>query len=231
MPKRRYARRRFRRKRTYKRKKRNYRVARPRYTPSGTQPYRTFKFRICQAGVMASQAGLLVGREFSCNSLFNPTKSSLINPQPMGFDQASQLFQHYTVIGSKAMVSFTPTTTSPADQAWCGIHLTDEPENTEYVSYTGYIEAQKGTYTNVMQPRNAPKMLTCTFSPKSWFNITDIKDNKDLGAPMAENPDRQCFFKLWYQPTSTDNIRKAMNFTITIDYIAVLSDPVELSRS
>ncbi len=230
--KRSYARRRrSRRKRTYKKRRRNY-VSR--FVPSGIPASRVSRMRFVHSANLLSAGDTLVSTDISANSIYNPLLTSLNNKQPLGFDQMSTLFNRYMVVGSRARVIFNQQAdTRVAWNCWVGVHLTDADQLVPYTNHEGYIEAKKGTYTQLISQRNQARTLYCNFSPKGWFNVTDLKDNAELGSVVTGNPEKQAQFHLWQQHinSETTSQRNEVQYTIIIDYMVLWSEPAEIARS
>jgi len=230
MPKRRrYGRRKRKRRRTFKRKRR-YRVSR--YVPSGIQTNRVVRMRFCHAGDLISQGDILVANSIRANDINNPLALSSIQPSYMGHDQLKEQYNRYMVVGSRARVIFNQQTdVGVGSNAWCGVHLSDDPTSA-YTRFQDYITARKGTQVQLVAQRNQTRTTYCNYSAKGWFNVTNVKDNQDLGAPMERPPNKLCHFIVWKQNINagiTD--QKDIAYTIIIDAFVVLSDPRELTPS
>lgn len=215
------------RKRPYTRRKKYTLTRRPARrwdsanTASGVPKTRTCKLRYCENFVLQNVSGALNSLPFRANSIFDPNVA-FGGHQPMGRDIWAQLYKEYCVLGAKITLycgsdnGTVPMTT--------GVSVNSNT-NPLYSETTSYVESKTGQWVQLMDNRNAKRICT-TYSAKKYWNLTDVKDNREeIGAPMASNPAKECFFVIWAQPndrTSTNITR----YTVVIDYIVSFSDPV-----
>lgn len=190
-------------------------------TVSGVPKTRTCKLRYCDNLVIQNVAGALNSVAFRANSIFDPN-AQLGGHQPMGRDIWAQLYQEYVVLGAKITLyagsdqSQIPVTT--------GVTLNTNT-NPLYTETTSYMESKTGQWVQLMDNRNA-KRISTTYSPRKYWNIKDVNDNREeIGAPMTNNPAKQAFFVIWCQP----NDRVSTNltrYTVVIDYLVQFSEPI-----
>jgi len=230
MPKRRrYARRRRRKRRALKRRRR-YKASR--YVPSGIQSNRVVRMRFVHAGDLISQGDILVANAIRANDINNPLALTTIQPSYMGHDQLKQQYNRYLVVGSRARVVFNQQTdVGVGSNAWCGVHLSDDP-SAAYTRFQDFMMAKKGKQVQLVAQRNQTRTVSCNYSAKGWWNVSDVRDNQDLGASMERPPNKICHYIVWKQNINagiTD--QKDIAYTLIIDAFVVLSDPKELAPS
>lgn len=168
---------------------------------------------------------------FRANSLFDPNFTST-GHQPLGFDQWSIFYDHYTVIGSKITAQFLSTTSTPTTgAAVCGIRLADSVSTVADV--TTAMEQGTSNY-RIMTNANASGKVTLTkgFSAKKFFGLKDVKDNRGiLGASMTTNPPEDAYFQVFVGPTELSQDLGDINIIVTIEYIAKLTERKTLVQS
>lgn len=227
MPKRKYARSKKRgsRKRSYRKRYRRKRLT-ARGVPSGMPTTRIAKLRYCDTFALTSTSGVLISRVFGCNNIFDPDVTGG-GHQPMGHDTWATLYNHYTVIGSKMMISVAPSSGNNSP-GMVGIYITDGAA-VPYTSAAEFREARKGGMRS-MDPNQKTVRMAAKFSPKKFFNITDMKDNTTrVGAAIGANPLEQAYYNIWYQ--TLDASSGGIYVNLTIDYLVVFGEPKDLSQS
>ena len=190
----------------------------------GMPPVRRANLRIAYAFNLTSTGGALASQAHSANDLFDPT-TTVGTRKPMGFNNWADLYRDYVVVGSKIIVR--PVHVSGASSynpAIAGIILA-ETTTMPYNDYQGNLESRKGP-TQIMRTNSGyvVKDLTCKFSAKKFFNISDIKDNQErIGATTSATPTDQAFFIVWYQTLNAST--QESTFVVECDYIVEFSQP------
>lgn len=218
----------YRKKRTYKKKKKVARrrkayMSRHMGSPSGMPAVKLARLRYSQrvAVVSSTTIGTYV---FRANSCFDPDYTGA-GHQPMGFDEWSALYNSYTVLGSKINASWMIGSNR---SCIIGIHLSDGPAPA-YTAYSSYIESRKGTHKVVSDPDRAYRTVS-KFSAKRFFNVSDVKDNDELSAAVADDPSKLAYYVLWSQ--DEDGSSSLTNYVlVTIDYIVAFRNPKDLIPS
>ena len=119
-------------KRRYKRRRRVYRLKRKRYRKArnlvlgGFPKTKIVKLRYVQEITLNSASGVYDVHSFRANSLFDPDYNG-VGHQPSNFDRWMEIYNHYTVVGSKITAKYMPST-NPSSNAggYFGIMLTDD---------------------------------------------------------------------------------------------------------
>lgn len=220
----------YRRKYRKKRKKKTYRRRRRRLTsmsvPSGMSTQKVAKLRYVATTNITSTAGILNSQVFRANSIFDPDFTG-IGTQPMGHDQWEVLFNRYKVLGARISLNIIPSTANTTN-GMVGVYLTDSATS-PYNNPRGFIEARKGMYRNVLSKNNKTAPMHQNFSAKRFFNVTDVKDNQNIGADFGTNPPQEAYFNIWY-----DDIEAGTSTVLivsTIEYIVSFSEPKDLVQS
>lgn len=136
-------------------------------------------------------SGVGVQHRFRANSLFDPDFDGL-GRQPRGFDQLASIYDHYTVIGSKLVVSFNQDTdTIQNTGVYCFCNLQDTAQ--ALPSLVDMAEARKSNlkYMPRWTQGSKPATLVETYSPHRMFGIPkkdSIISNSRLTAQVLSNP-------------------------------------------
>lgn len=228
----------------YERKSRRYKKRRPqrrrRRNRSGTistlstnsQPFPASylcKHRYVETFTLDPTFGTPSHAIYSCNGLFDPT-TAVGGHQPLGFDQMTQLYDHYTVLGAKATIRFFSGDDATSGSNMCYAYVNDD--STPITTYDTVMEQNKG----VVKPlTSANAAQTCTivqkFSAKKFFGVTDIKDNSQLKGSSGANPVDGAFFIIGAQGIASSIDPTTVYCNITIDYITLWSERHDLAQS
>ncbi len=221
------------RKRRYSKKRRKGKRFRRRFRRRKYTRYRSLpairtkarvRFRYSDFDIkLESNFGALVGHAFCANGCYDPDISG-VGHQPYGWDQWAPYFGQYVVTGSKMKAYIT---TDGTVNGTCGIYLDDN--NVVPPSTSGMIESRRGTFSIINQQRSSAKVRS-VYSPRRFYNITDIKDNIDrLGSAVSANPTEKSFYVVWFQTEA--GFSASIHMIIIIDYIVDFSQPVTVNQS
>lgn len=155
--------------------------------------------------------------------------------QPLGFDQWMLVYDHYTVIGSKCTVQAVPIIPSTLEPGFFGIILDDNSSGATYTTSQQIIESKQGGNHRIYGAlgttgKNNPK-ITKTFSAKKFFGKNAGIVNSSLYRGSASsNPSEEASFGIW-AGTVAGNDPGNYTFLVTLEYIAVFSEPKFLAQS
>ena len=195
-------------------------------TLSGMPGQRLVCQRYADSHSLTSTTGILNEFHIGANNAFDPYGGSG-GHQPMGYDQMAALYNHYVVLGSKLVCTFSATSTSSSLAV--GAYLSDDLV-TLYLKHRTYKEAKRGQQKIIVNQR-FPTYLRCKYSAKKFHGVKDVKDNiTTLGARVDQNPTEVAVYHVYAQ--AMDGISTATVFvTYYIDYIIAFSEPVDLQPS
>lgn len=194
---------------------------------SGMPKTRRVKQRYNEVVSVTSTVGGLGTYVYRANSCFDPNLTGT-GHQPMGFDQMSALYNHYTVIKSKIAVNVMDAAAVSTTSSICGVHLSDDT-STPYSNHAGYIEAQKGSWQTRLLRSTTSAPLRTSFDAAQFFDVKDVKDNESLGAAVNANPTEQADYIVWYQTLDSTTNTAVLN--VVIDYWVEFSEPADLGQS
>lgn len=224
------------RKPAYKRKQKSGYARRSKYirkapimsVPSGMPLQRRARLRYVDTVELNGLNGNLGVTLFRANSCFDPD-FSLGGHQPLGYDEWSNLFNHYCVIGSKISCSISPASVEPEGSYITGVYLSDA-STVPYATFRGFIEAKKGTWRRSTNQNHVMRTKS-HYGAKKFFSITDVKDNtKRIGAQVTANPTDDAFFIVWIQAAAEAGSIETL-VTIVMDFIVDFSEPKDLTTS
>lgn len=150
---------------------------------------------------------------FIANGLFDPDSTG-IGHQPMWFDNYSNLYNRYTVIGSKITAVFAPVTTS--NNQVVGIVCDDNTSISTTVE--ALLEQSNGVSMLTGMPGSQPVAMTATFEPLEAFGV-DTKDDGASSTAVSANPTEQWTFAVWNAAadgttTVTCNVKVEIEYTV-----------------
>lgn len=185
-----------------------------------------FTHKYVEGFSLASTAGSLSTFTISANGMYDPNVSG-VGHQPMYFDQAVALYNHYTVIASKITATCVPANTSTA--SFCvGILKNDDTT----VTGTNFITLNENTgssYKYMPAGSQTVAILNSTFSSKKVFGPGTLA-NSNLRGNASTNPTEQHYFTVYGQPldlTATGTVY----CEIQIDYIAIWTELIDVAGS
>lgn len=239
MPRRSFKPKRF-RKRTYSTKSRRAaRVARAR---RGRRRYQTkllrgpvnptcvAKLRYCTNVTISPTAGLMKYHQFRANDLYDPDVTGT-GHQPMGFDEIMVNYNHFTVVGSKLNAQFNGGTVGYL----AAIALYSGVSDTTLVP-SEVKERQRTKWRFIPNnggDRPTRVSLTKKFSAKKYFHVKAIIGESQYKGTNSGSPTEQAYFTVYAGPDDdggTTNIG-SVSVSITIEYIAVFSEPKAIGQS
>lgn len=222
-------------KRNYTRRRRVRRRRRVKKLPLGGFPKnKLVKMRyVTEAVVQCS--GLSSSHTFSANGLYDPDITGS-GHQPKAFDQWMAIYNHYNVVGSKINVKLAST--HGADNFIWGVTRTPVASqmNNKLLTYCLENRYNRGYRTIGSQYNNSGQRAltnvpqTARYSQKSQFGRNSTVKG-DLTGNNAANPTEQQCFELWIAPVNNVAATQTASFIVTIDYIALLTEPRILAQS
>lgn len=171
-------------------------------------------------------AGTLDSFVFNMASLYDPNYTG-VGHQPMGFDQIMPLYDHFVVIGSKAVVTicgsggFTVPTYVVANL--CG--AVTVPSSCEQA-----IE-QNTSSSCILGQNNNVQRLNISYSPKKFLGISKPLSADKLQGTISANPTDGAFLVLSAQAVDGSSDPGVINLNVTIEYVAVFIEPLLLAQS
>lgn len=168
---------------------------------------------------------------FSCNSLFDPNASG-VGHQPYGFDQWMTFYHRYCVIGAKITVDFF-TNSSVSTTANCHVGVRVDQDLVSTLDRQLLLEKGSNRYRTLSTSTSGKSTVsvTKTFSAKKFFGVNNITDGIAYKGTDATSPSSQAYFSVYAAPIFSSQDLSSINCLATIEYIALLSEPIDLPGS
>jgi len=220
-------------KRTFRKKKVNIYRKKRNYIPVGFPKSNLVKLRYVDYCSLNPGVGTIAQHIFKANGLYDPNTTG-VGHQPMGFDQWSLFYNHYTVIGSKITATFnTPSTAFTG--LLIGINLNDDVNMSTdalTVMEQGLTKYRLGNFNTTAGGGNG-LTISRTFSNKKFFKIKNPSDNINrTGAPITADPTELANYIIFFgAPPGDTTDFTSLNAVIKIEYIVIFSEPRDLSQS
>lgn len=173
-------------------------------------------------------AGQLKAFAWRANGMYAP---SLLTGghQPMYFDQYSALYNHFCVIGSKALITISHISEADNPHTFRICAFLDDNNTLSATSLDGVAEATQARRSkHVVAEQGTPTYVKSTFSAKRVFGGS-ILGNKALTGTAAADPTELSYHVLAMEATPT----LTANFvcTVEIEYIAIWTELKEVAQS
>lgn len=180
-------------------------------------------------------SGLSKSYNFRANGMFDPDYSG-VGHQPKAFDQWMLIYNHFNVVGSKINVKLAST--HGADNFIWGVTRTPtyDQMNGKLLSYCLENRYNKGyktigsSYNMSGQRALANTTQIARYSQKSQFGRNSAQ-KEDLTGSATADPIEQQFFEVWIAPVNNVSATQTASFIVTIDYLALLTEPRVLAQS
>lgn len=209
--------------------------------PRGVSTYQNIsplqRFRYCDAFTLTPPVGGgPIGIVFSANSCYSPYVSGGANTsahQPLRYDQMSTFYRTCTVLSSRIRIESVGqgNTTQNLPSMVAMLEL-DNVSNPSVINYQQDIEQGRTKWRVINNSDDVHWKLSKGFSAKKWFKLSSIKDNQSsVGAYFNQSPTRQAFYIFYIQSLPGATATIAGQFLVTIDYLSLWSEPVDLAVS
>jgi len=180
-------------------------------------------------------SGLSKSYNFRANGMFDPDKTG-IGHQPKAFDQWMLIYNHYNVVGSK--INCKLASSHGADNFIWGVTRTptyDQMDN-KLLTYCLENRYNKGyrtigsSYNMSGQRALSNTAQSCKYSQKSQFGKNSAQ-KENLTGSATTDPTEEQFFEVWIAPINNVASAQTASFIVTIDYLALLTEPRVLAQS
>lgn len=218
-------------------RKRQTKLRRYRSLPLGGVPDKMLvRLRYVQQVTLNPGVGGIAYNAFRANSLFDPDKTG-VGHQPSNFDWLKQMYDRYTVIGAKCTTYHVALATGdsiPGTMALCLSEDGDKLSGSHAVGgIQGVLEQPKlrASWKTVGIHDGSDTKLVRYFSAKKFFGVKDVVGIRPYTADTASNPAQEAFFEVGLMSSDDSNDPGSMNFNVEIEYLAVMSSPLEQTYS
>lgn len=173
-------------------------------------------------------AATLQHYNYRCNSIFDPNSTGG-GHQPLGHDQLADLYQHYTVIGSKIYLRALNKNTGDGSVVGVGII----PSTSHSTSLAEWVEQpqRKTRMLGEFTSGNNVGYLKMGWSAKKQLGVTNPVGDDTLRAAFGSNPTEQSYFDIIAAETTYGAYGGTVVFDVFIKYIVVCTEPKTLALS
>lgn len=169
---------------------------------------------------------LPVSHIFSVNGLFDPDVTG-IGTQPVGFDQMTPLFDHYTVIYANVTIDFVASGQASGTGAVVGVRVQDNTATSTDVMLLTTGDATTG----IVSPAEDRVQLTRSVNLSKFLGRPHILSEDDCRGSSTSNPQEQAFFQVFAFPFPSGGNIPLINTFVRIDYVAIWTEPRSLGES
>lgn len=186
--------------------------------------------------------GALAQYVFNANDMRDPNATG-IGHQPRGFDEAMLGYEHFTVVGSKITAAIVPQISGqvqdtqtpfvwginvcPVSALGGGVSTVDEILETKDAK--GYRIAGQNTGAGAYRKGVS---MTRYFSARKFFSKKEIVASGIYRGNVSQSPAELAHFIIWGGPLDGAAVNPdAQPILVTIDYLAVLTEPKALQSS
>lgn len=177
---------------------------------------------------LTSAAGIINRYLFSANGVFDPNISGT-GHQPLGYDQISLMYDHYTVIGAQAKVEWNVQSLTSGTMAF----YIDDDVASSPTDINTVIEQGSAKWVKVKARESGSEresgVFTLQINPNKYLGVSNPIGNKDVTAATTANPAEAVHFAICVQGDGTQTV--TADFSITIDYEVVFTEPKDLASS
>lgn len=187
------------------------------------------KFRVVSTGSSTAVAGGATPAVvvLKANSLNDPT-GTISSNLPLGLDQWAAMYKKYAIVGSQCFIRIHAQALTGA----IAVGISCNNESSGLASHQYYMES----------PRTRSKMLTSdidhcalgiNYSTKKHWKVRKIMDAEEKQATFSTSPGDPTdltYYHLWFQDVNTTD-GATCEYIVTIEFIALLFDPIIPSRS
>lgn len=206
------------------------RVPRPKFTGWGKKVMAKLRY-VDYITIDPPSAGV-ASYVFRATSLFDPDVTGT-GHQPMGFDQLMNRYDHYTVVGAKLTAQFMPVSAANLVPGLLGCLLSDTGTRVASATSISHLLEHPGrgsiANTGVLLPKDYNARVIKKFSSKKFFGKKTINEN-DYRGTNAASPTENAFFEVYVATVGTNN-PDLTTLLVTIDYIALFTEPKPLAQS
>lgn len=191
--------------------------------PLGRQIKAEHSYAVVNIQLNPGISGLASNYVFSVNGMFDPDITG-VGTQPVGFDNMTGLFDHYTVIHSKIRVDFYSS--DNATSVCCGVLVKDNASTSNNVMNLLCGES----VSSMVDPQNPTTMISKSVNVSKFLGRPNILSEDDCRGSSTSNPAEQAYYHVFAQPNSTNDV-SSLFCVVRIDYVAVWTEPLSLSNS
>lgn len=193
------------------------------------------RFRYAELINLNPGAGTLATYRFSANNMNDP-RYETGGHQPLGYDEWANFYEKAVVIGSRIMIQPVYEATNSNNGVVMGILLSNDGTLTA-TTVEELVEQGMSTYRVIPAVNYAPgdnaNPIVNSYSLKKFFDVENVKDNYDTYGSLMNTDiptEAEAIYHIWVGGMDANDLA-GFNVLVTIEYIALLTSPMELAQS
>lgn len=175
-------------------------------------------------------AGSYAIHTMSANGLFDPNVTG-VGHQPLGFDELTAMFSHYTVTNCKIKVNFS-NENMPAIGGQCGVLISGEAAPV-FTNATHLLEQRGAKHVMVMPAGTESKSVTHYVNVPSYMAKTkrDILGDSLYRGSATANPSEQVYFVIFVGAINSNDDPAPVDCLVDMEFDVVWSESKTLGQS
>jgi len=230
MPRRRFRKRNYRRRRRYGKKSNSWLKSTGTGLVRSSPLPKTFKLRTRYVSTTISidvgVGGIAETHVFSANGLYDPDITG-VGHQPLGFDQFMDMYDHYTVIGSRLKATLTNTDDTQNTRVY--LSLKDKAATSSDLEQILENGLTRWISLGPNGTDSATRTITMNCNPSKFLG-QKVMASTDCKGSSGTNPTEGVFYHLTVAPVLAQD-PSSVRALVEIEYIAILTEPTQLSTS
>jgi hypothetical protein len=171
------------------------------------------QLRYCDYGSLTSTSGGTASTLWRANGIYDPDYTNT-GHQPLFRDAYANVYDYYTVLGSKIKVTFQSRN---ADYGFVvGLQGSDTPSLTSTV--TTWMEQNNGVHTLVGNKNTGNKTLFMTYSPEEVLGSDTKDDNSSLTGVGSDPGSAQAYYFGLLAATEDATTTAIIGYIVEIEY-------------
>lgn len=167
---------------------------------------------------------------FRANDVYDPSVTTT-GHQPLGYDEMSSMYKHFTVLGSKCSVLAASVSTEAGPSSAIGTYISGS--STVATTYDTIVEQGQGR-RRLLAGGSGIANLRTNFSTKKYFGVKPAGLSLYRGVSgnfgTGSSPSEQAFFIVWAQSMTTGAV-SPINLQVQIDYIVQWAERKQFVQS
>jgi hypothetical protein len=168
---------------------------------------------------------------FSANGMYDPDRS-LGGHQPYGFDEYMEMYNHFTVLRSRIMVSFMPIGTSSGRNANSIVAVGLRDTTTSTTTIEQFIEMGRGEWSLLGQQDGGKPIATlhhaCDVS--KYLGRPDLLSDPDCRGDATNDPGEEVFFEI--NAANLDGVDgEQLDLLVVLEFDAAFTEPKRILQS
>jgi len=194
------------------------------------QLVRTLRYAT-KASMNPGLGGVSAALFFSANGMFDPDRS-LGGHQPYAFDQYMEMYDHYTVLRSRIMVSFMSVGAAVGRNANSIVAVGLRDTTTSTTDITQFVEMGRGEWSLHGQQDGGASRTTLRLDcdVAKYLGRQSLLSDPQCKGTATTDPEEECFYEI--NAANLDGVDgEQLDLFVVIEYDAVFTEAKRLLQS